>query len=251
VVMTALANPAFTMWTLAEMNKLIYMLQILLPLAFLPFRRPIWAVLAIPGFFFTVLSTHYGPLVSITYQYSAHWIAFFFPGVALGLQWMKKQALASGQPGLVASNRRAALAAMVCMALPLSYQFGAIFQQNNSYGGPIKYVFGVNAEGQRRHDAAVRLVRQLPPRAKVSGSGFTTPFISNRPDAFNLTISFDEGAEYIFIPSEAGDFIGDERSTVTRLLQSGEFGVVAIEPPFALARRGHTTERNSELTSRW
>ena len=251
VVMTMLANPAFTMSTLAEMDKLIYMLQILVPLAFLPFRRPIWLVLAIPGFFFTVLSTHYGPLVSINFQYSAHWIAFFFPGVALGLEWMERHSAASGQPGLAALRRRAALATMICMALPLSYQFGAIFQRTNSWGGPIKYTFGIDAEGKRRHEAAERLVRHLPPRAKVSGSGFTTPFISNRPDAYNMTISNETDAAYLVFPSEAGDLIGNERETLTRVLRNGDFGVVAVEPPFALAQRGHSTDGNASLMARW
>jgi len=248
VVMTVLANPGYTAHTLAQMDKLIYMLQILLPLAFLPFRRPIWAILSIPGFFFTVLSTRYGPLISINFQYSAHFIAFFFPGVAIGLEWMGRRA---DTPAAAKIARRAALFAMVCMALPMSYQYGAIFQRTNSYGGPIKYVFGVNAEGQRRHDAAERLVRRLPSRAKVTGSGFTTPFISNRPDAFNLTISGTTDADYIFFPSEAADFIGDEKATVTRVLKSGEYGVVAIEPPFALAKKGHPTGLNDGLMSRW
>jgi uncharacterized membrane protein len=251
VVMTVVGNPAFTLSTLAEMNKLIYMLQILVPLAFLPFRRPIWLVLAIPGFFFTVLSTQYGPLVSINFQYSAHWIAFFFPGVALGLEWMERRAVTNGQPGSGVLAKRAALVAMVCMAVPVSYQFGALFQQTNSWGGPIKYTFGVDAEGERRHESAERLVRQLPPRAKVSGSGFTTPYISNRPDAYNMTICAEADAAYIFFPSEAYDFIGDERSIVTRLLGGGEFGVVAIEPPFALAKRGHPTDLNDGLMARW
>jgi hypothetical protein len=124
-------------------------------------------------------------------------------------------------------------------------------RQANSYGGPIKYVFGVNAEGQRRHDAAERILRHLPPRATVTGGGFTTPYVSNRPDAFNLTISGATNAEYMFIPSEAADFIVDEKATVTHLLKSSEFGVVAIEPPFALARRGYSTSRNEELIRRW
>jgi uncharacterized membrane protein len=248
VVMTLLGNPGYTAYTLAEMNKLVFMLQILLPLAFLPFRRPIWLILAIPGFFFTVLSTRYGPLISINFQYSAHWIAFFFPGVAIGLAWLSKRA---ENPAAARTARRAALAAMVAMGLPLSYQFGAIFQQTNSYGGPIKYVFGVDAEGQRRHDAAERILRHLPPRATVTGGGFTTPYVSSRPDAYNLTISAATNAEYMFIPSEAADFIVDEKATVTRLLKSGEFGVVAIEPPFALARRGYSTSRNEELMRRW
>jgi uncharacterized membrane protein len=251
VIRTLLANPAYTMSTLAEMPKLIYMLQILVPLAFLPFRRPIWLVLAIPGFFFSVLSTRYEPLISIHFQYSAHWIAFFFPGVAIALEWMGRQpSVQSGAPGQASNRRRAALFAMVCMALPVSYQYGAIFQQTTAYGGIIKFKFGVDAEGRRRHQAAVRLLQKLPPRAKVSASGFTTPFISNRPDAYNITLGIFD-AEYLFFPSEASDFIVDERSTIKRLLDDGEFGVVDIEPPFALAKRGYATDRNAELTRRW
>jgi uncharacterized membrane protein len=251
VIRTLLANPAYTMSTLAETPKLIYMLQILVPLAFLPLRRPIWLVLAIPGFFFSVLSTRYEPLISIHFQYSAHWIAFFFPGVAIALDWMgRKPAAQDGPLARVTHRRRAALFAMVCMALPMSYQYGAILQQTNAYGGIIKFKFGVDAEGRKRNQAATRLVKQLPPRAKVSGSGFTTPFISNRPDAYNITLGIFD-AEYLFFPSESSDFIVDERSTIKGLLDSGEFGVVDIEPPFALAKRGHPTDRNAELTRRW
>jgi uncharacterized membrane protein len=251
VVLTVLGNPGFTMSTLGETSKLIYILQILLPLAFIPFRRPIGLLLCIPGLLFTVLSTQCDPLVSINYQYSAHWIAFLFPGVALGLEWLNRRTAAGPQRvGLAAKPQAAALAGLLCLALPVSYQFGAVFQQHNSWGGPIKYVFGVDAQGKSRHQAAERLVRLLPARAKVSASGFTTPYVSNRPAAYNLTVGVSD-AQYIFFPSEPGDFIVDERDTVTRLLQSGEFGVIAIEPPFVLAKRGHTKDLNPKLFARW
>jgi uncharacterized membrane protein len=248
VVATLLGNPAYTAHTLAEMSKLIFMLQILLPLALLPFRRPIWLILAIPGFFFTVLSTRYSPLISINFQYSAHWIAFFFPGVAIALDWMSQRAASRT---LAVRARRTALATMVAMSLPISYQYGAIFQQTNSYGGPIKYVFGVNAEGQRRHDAAERLRRHLPPLAKVTASGFTTPYLSNRPDAYNMTISATQDSDYIFFPSVAAEFIGDEKKIVTEVLRNKDYGVVAIEPPFALAKKGHATDLNERVMRAW
>jgi uncharacterized membrane protein len=251
VVATLLGNPGFTMSTLAETNKLIFMLQILLPLAFLPLRRPIGLLLCIPGFFFTVLSTRYGPLVSIYYQYSAHWIAFLFPGAAIGLEWINaRSAASSSQLGFAAKPQRPILVALLCLAVPVSYQFGALFQQENAYGGPIKYVFGIDAQGKRRHQAAEKLLRLLPPRAKVSGGGFITPYISNRPDAYNMTLGIFD-AEYIFFPSETADFIVDERATVTRLLETGEFGVVAIEAPFALAKRGHAKDLNAKLFASW
>jgi hypothetical protein len=37
----------------------------------------------------------------------------------------------------------------------------------------------------------------------------------------------------------------------TPFLHYGEFGVVAIEPPFALAKRGHPTDLHDGLMARW
>ena len=54
-------------------------------------------------------------------------------------------------------------------------------------------------------------------------------------------------AEYILFPSVRADFIGNEYETVAGLLQSKAFGVVAIDRPFALARRGQDPSRNAEL----
>jgi len=251
VMLTVLGNPAFTMSTLADTSKLVYMLQILLPLAFIPLRRPIGFLLCIPGFFFTVLSTHSDPLISINFQHSAHWIALLFPGAAIGLEWLNlRKAAGLQQGGVAAKPQRAALAALLCFAIPVSYQFGAVFQQNDSWSGSSKYVFGLDARDRSRHKAAERLTRLLPARAKVSASSLIVSYVSNRPDAYNMTRGVF-GAQYLFFPSEPGDFVADERDTVTRLLQRGEFGVVAIESPFVLAKRGHPQDLNGQLLARW
>jgi len=46
-----------------------------------------------------------------------------------------------------------------------------------------------------------------------------------------MTISNEADADYLIFPSEAGDFIGNERETLTRVLRNGDFGVVVVEPP--------------------
>jgi len=175
VVMTVLANPAFTMSTLAEMDKLIYMLQILVPLAFIPFRRPIWLVLAIPGFFFTVCRPTMGRWsvsTSSTARTGSRSSSRRGAGPGLdgktdgkaghGRIWLGGHQTARG----LGDHDRHDPAAQ----LPIRRAFPA----DQFVGGPIKYTFGVDAEGRRRHQAAERLVHHLPPRAKVSGSGFTT-----------------------------------------------------------------------------
>ena len=215
--MTVLGNPGYTAHTLAEMDKLIFMLQILLPLAFLPFRRPIWTILCIPGFFFTVLSTRYGPLISITFQYSAHWIAFFFPGVAIGLEWMGKRAPTRAAAGIGPARGPGGHGVHgVARELPVGRRF-------SSRATPTAVPSSTSSASTPRASVATRprsaSCATCPGGPRSRAAGFTTPYVSNRPDAFNLTISGTTDAEYMFIPSEAADFIGDEKDIVTRVLR--------------------------------
>jgi hypothetical protein len=105
-------------------------------------------------------------------------------------------------------------------------------------------------DDQKRRHALDALVRQLPPNAKVASSDFALPQVSSRADAYSLAQSpFD--AEYLLFPSEAVDLMGAERPRATELLSSGAYGVVSVQPPFVLARRGHPTDKNAALLSTW
>ncbi len=238
ILKTLLTNPAYSIITLAEPVKLVYLLQIFLPLAFLPLRRPLGVLFLVPGIFFSLLSTDYPPLVSIHYQYTAHWTTYLFVALVLVLA-MRPTA-----------QRWAGLLGMCFALLVCSYQFGAVFQTNTSFGGPLAYRFGMTEKDAQRHRAARALVQQIPTEAVVSASVFTTPQISSRKSAYQLTVGvFD--AEYLLFPSEIRDFSPGERPLLTELLKSGEFGLVDVKPPFALARRGHDTARNQELLATW
>ena len=60
VLKTVFGNPGYTATTiLLEQDKVLYLLQIMAPLAFFPWRRPIGLLCSLPGFFFTMLATHY------------------------------------------------------------------------------------------------------------------------------------------------------------------------------------------------
>jgi len=63
VVQTIVTNPAFTLNTLLERDKLVYLLQIMLPLAFFPLRRPVGLLCSFQGVLFTLLSTKYPPQI--------------------------------------------------------------------------------------------------------------------------------------------------------------------------------------------
>lgn len=237
VIKTAIGNPGYTLDSMLEEGKLVYLLQIFVPLGFVPLRRALSLLLALPGILFTLLSTAYPPTISIHYQYTAHWTTFMFVASVLALASLER------------APRIGATAALLFGLVTTSYQYGSVLQTHTSWGGPIRYKFGINAEDRRRRHGLDEVLTRLPKNAKVSCSGFVTPQVSSRADAYSMTLGVYD-AEYLLFPSEKKDFIVDERTTVTKLLESGQFGVVIVSPPFALARRGYSTEGNAELLSR-
>jgi len=247
VIKTVFGNPFYTLHTLIERDKLLYMLQYLVPLAFLPLRRPIFLLLIIPGFLFTVLSTGYAPLIQTTFQYTFYWTVFLFIGL-VGVLDRKNWPQLSDADQLV--RKRAALFAMACAMIPVSYQSGAIFQRNTAKGGFSPYNFETTPRDLVDRKTFADLVKQIPPRASISASDNLVPQISNRPVAYTLRFSvFD--AEYILFFSDPARIDFQERSKVTDALTSGEFGVVDVRPPFAVAKRGHSTALNDSVLGPW
>ncbi len=247
VVKTVFGNPFYTLHTLLEREKLLYMLQYFVPLAFIPLKRPIVLLLIVPGFFFTVLSTGYMPLIQTSFQYTFYWTVFLMIGLIYVLD-RKSSPRLSDSEYLV--NKRAALFALVCAMVPVSYQSGAIFQRNTARGGFSLYNFQTTERDLNDRKTFAEIVKLIPPRATVSASDNLVPQISNRPVAYTLRFSvFD--AEYILFFSDPSRIDGSERQKVTDALISGEFGVVDMKPPFAVAKRGYSTAQNDRVLATW
>jgi hypothetical protein len=91
-----------------EKGKLVYLLQVMAPLAFLPWRRPVGLLFTVPGFFFCLLA-HRESFYSISFQYTTHMKRGIFDTkyILYKLQGLKKErkrfrkALASGDFGVV------------------------------------------------------------------------------------------------------------------------------------------------------
>ena len=239
VLSTVIGNPAYTLSTFLVPEKLNFLLALFLPVAFIPFRNGFWKLLFLPGILFTILSTGYGATVSIHFHYAAHWIAFLFPATLLAFAEMRKRRVSMGRTV-------APYFTMGIATLAMTYQFGSRLQRNTSFGGPLRFTFGFDDDALKRRDAVLAIKQQLPENAKVSCSGFLVTQLSSRADAYSLTQGLYD-AEYVAFPSVAGDFIVDEKTTVTTLLRNGTFGLVAVHSPFALARRGADTSRNEEF----
>ena len=233
VVETVIANPWYTLGTLLENDKVVYAMQMLVPLALVPLRRPLTLLLLSPALLLTTLSS-YAPASSIHFQFSPHWTTFVFVATVLVLATRSRVA------------RRGSLWALALATVACSYQYGAVLQRNTSSCGPLAFKFGVDREGRARHRGLAAVLLGLPPRAKVSCSAFTTPQVSSRADAYSLTIGLFD-AKYVLFPTNRADFVSNEYQTISGLLQNKTFGVVTVAPPFALARKGEDAARNAEV----
>ena len=243
VVKTILSNPLYTLSTMLERQKLVYFLQIMLPLAFFPMRRLIGLWACIPGLLFALLSTEYPPLLKISFQYTTYWSAQLFPVMVLTLHWMDERVRAGAA---TKAWKWSWLSAVFMATVTTSYQYGALMQHNTTEGGFGRYHFGIDmADLDRRHDLGV-ILRMIPRDAKVVAAENIVPQLSNRPDAYTLRIgAFD--ADYIVFHLPCSR---DEGKHVARALERGTHGVVIQSGEFALAKRGHSTEKNEEYIAR-
>jgi uncharacterized membrane protein len=237
VVETMFGNPAYTGSVVLERDKLVYAMQLLVPLLFLPLSRPIGLLLVVPGFVFTLLSTQYPPLTQISFQYTSYWTTFLFLGLVLAFE-------RAGRRG--PARRGALVAGVVASSLACSYLYGAVFQRGTARGGFYAYHFGTTPEDLARRASLAALLAEIPPDARVSASEHLVPHVSGREDAYTLRFGvYDAGYLLLQLPLR-----GDERDAAGTALREGTFGVVDDRGEIVLAKRGEDTTRNASVLAR-
>lgn len=244
VLLTVFGNPGFTLHTLLEREKLVYLLMIMAPLVFLPWRRPAGLLLSLPGFFFTLLATRYPPMTQISFQYTAFWTMFSFIAVVHHLGWLGRPRGSDDAAGPV--RRRAWLLALIAATLVTSHQHGAIFQHETARAGFDRFLFGISDQERARHDALYVLIAQVPPDARIASSEQIVPHVSSRAYSYSLRAGIFDADWLLFpVPSRP-----DEREMIDHALRSGSFGVVAESDGFVLARRGFSPASNAGVRRR-
>lgn len=240
VLLTIFGNPGFTLGTLLTSAKVKYFLQVMVPFAFLPFRKPIGLVFCLPGLIMTLLASR-SALFDIGFQYTAHWALEMFLASIVVLTMVK----APMQVGDVCGETRVR-SWMIALALAMvatSYQHGAIFQHNTARGGFSAFRFERTEKDVERYEQLISLRALIPPEAKVAGTEDVLAHVSNRPDAYTIRTVGIRDAEYILFPVSIG---GVDLERIHPMVDDGTFGVVEIAGRFVLAQRGHSTERNAD-----
>jgi uncharacterized membrane protein len=241
ILMTIIGNPGYTLDTLLKSKKFIYLLQVLVPFCFLPARRALGFLMAVPALLMTLLSNR-DASYEISFQYTSHWtIAMFIASIAILTMEREPK-----EPGDTLGKARVAswLAAMTLAMLATSYQHGAILQKNTARGGFLKFKFERTPEDIARYENVHSLIGMIPPDAKVAGGEHVLPQLSNREDAYTIRSVGISDAEYILVTLPLR---GKDLDRVRPMLQKGRFGVVARAGEFVLMKKGHPTDLNNEV----
>jgi uncharacterized membrane protein len=228
VVMTLLSNPSFVISELLTEKKLIYTLHLLAPLAFLPLRRWSYLWLLFAGFFFTLMTTGYGPTVSIAFQYTAHWIPYLFGASVLALA-----AMGASRTGQI--HRRAALIALLVGVFLHSWSFGAVFDPVTFVGGFHTVPFHVTEAERNRYRDLREIIAMIPPEASVAATDPENPHISNRLTAYAFRTGADD-ADYLLIRRFGR---GDTRRKAQAAIDQNPYGLLAKVGDFYLFKKGH------------
>lgn len=238
VIKTLMTNPLFVIWHLFTQPKFEYALHILVPLAFVPLRRPALLLLLIPGVFFTIL-TNWPATYSLKFHYSTHFIPYVFTALVLYLAILKKQETSSDR-STRARSLGAAPAALTAVSLTLlchSTVFGLIIAPDSFIGGiqPVSYTM-TEKEKQRLSDLR-SLIAMIPRNASVTATDFDVPHLSNRAHIYAIGQRRDAGRYLLLGPDSFR--LARTKENIHAIMEAHPYGFVARAGKMTLWKKGH------------
>ncbi len=212
VIATLVSNPIYTLKSLMTPEKLRYLLQILVPLAFLPIRRGYLAVSLVAGSIFTLLTTKYPPTIDIGFQYSAHFFPYVFSALTLVIAGY-------GPEKVGLSRRRAALTALAVATTMAGVFWGAVPPRNSVHGGFSMMTMQQPSAADRQKDKYIKeLHAMVPPDASLGiGEAEMTHVSHLKMKGLRDSLDVDW---IIYSPGSNGD----------RALTNGEFDKITERP---------------------
>jgi uncharacterized membrane protein len=244
VIKTLLTNPLFVIDKLAIEKKVIYLMHLLVPIAFLPLRRWYLWLSLVPGTLLTLLVTNYDPPTQFSFHYVMHWAPYLFMGAVLALAAIGKS------PDLGPLRQRAALMTMCGASAVLSYNYGAFATRENSFkGGFNKIEFTVSESEKQRYQRLLDLIQVIPKDASVAATEKVGPHLSSRRVLHTMRTG-PRGTDWI-VASSRELKLSKTKPSLRAVLDSGEYGVVRRSGDFALFKRGYKTDDNAKLIADW
>ena len=174
---TLATNPVFVLERVLTEPKLLYVAQLMLPLAFVPLLARPGRVTLLYGFAVTLLASR-AQLHSIYFQYSCLIFPLAFALVPMALRQLGEHRLGSYR------GVRAIVATMVAASLLSSWKIGGIAENQSFRGGWGRVARSLSAEQRATHAWVEQQARTIPPNASVASSMRLGAHVSNREKAF-------------------------------------------------------------------
>jgi uncharacterized membrane protein len=242
VIKTLITNPVYTFSKVATEAKLLLLLHLLVPVAFLPIRRAWLWVALVPGIFTTLLTTNYAPTVSMGFHYTMEWAPYVWLAVPLGLAAIAR-ASADG-----AIRSRAALVAAAFATAVSSFNFGAFARHRDFRAGFSQFDFEYDGHHRARHADLMFLIGGVPEDASVAVMEHVGAHASNRVAAYSMR-NGPQGAQFIIAGKDDG--VERERANLAGVLAGRDYGIVERRGDFVLLKKGVDPSRNAALAREW
>jgi uncharacterized membrane protein len=235
IVQTLLINPAYFLSTLLKGEKLAYALHLFAPLAFLPARRLGLLFLAIPGFFLTLMTTGYAPTISISFQYTTHWIPYLFAAAVIALKLLRESSLGR-------ARQWGAVVALALGVLSHGTVYGAVFQHETFVGGFNRVEFEMSSDEKKAYAAFRSVADKIPSTASVAATDNLIAHVAARMNIYSLNGAHGN-ADYLLVRH------GDGSQAFRDAFTKNTYGLVGEQDGFYLFKKDGLTAANSQKTT--
>ena len=230
VIATLLTNPLYAFGEVLGRRKLLYVLQLFVPLLFWPLRHRVAWVAFVPAAVFTLLASS-RPLFEIYFQYTAYWGPALFLAAVVALR-SRFLGISVARPAALHSN----VAAILLATTITSFYFGSVLQAPGTRGGFFDMVYEWTDEDRARLDDFRALAAQLPAGASVALTENEAPHVSARPSVYSLRIGYFD-ADYLLIRKTSVSRKSDAAKHFGEALKTGRYKIVESRGEFTLLRR--------------
>jgi uncharacterized membrane protein len=190
-------HPLHTFSVLATRQNLAYVLDLVLPVAFLCLFAPIYLLPALPAFLINVISD-FGPQHTIAFQYTAAVIPFVFIAAVFGIKRFKKWSEG-------AFGARKVLGGIAAVMLLCAFASSVFFGPSPLAGG-----WRTGAYTSDGHIDTIRTaLKEIPPDASVSAQVFLLAHLSTREKLYMFPNPFAN-----YVDRKYYDALGEGRSIV-------------------------------------
>lgn len=229
LVRTLLTNPVFVLDVVLREKKIVFLLQLLVPLAFLPLLGKPWRFAMAFGLFYLLLASK-GAVFSIHFQYSVVLFPVLFALAALGLRNLRNGSV----PRLLGLRRAqlvtVLLTAIVTSSLMMSWKFGGIAANASFRGGWQKIPHALTEKQEERYAKLQRFLAQIPEDASLTAIGRMGPHVSNREKVYKYR--HQRPSKYLLFDTR--DLRGHARNSFKKRFANGELKLVDRDGTFEL-----------------